>query len=77
MFGLCFGTQTKAIERAAELFQQGDTDKNGLLSCSEIRDLMKKAVTDYPQVTLFTDFPKVCGSIPGVGVTKSVCDFLW
>ncbi|KAK9838284.1 hypothetical protein WJX81_002324 [Elliptochloris bilobata] len=42
--------QDRALEHAAELFVQGDTDGNGRLSCSEIAVLMDKAQSEYPQL---------------------------
>lgn len=33
--------QEKALEHAVELFEEGDTDKNGTLSCNEIVVLMR------------------------------------
>ena len=39
--------QERALEHAAELFEEGDTDKNGVLSCNEIVLMMRKVWSKF------------------------------
>jgi len=43
-------SQDHVLDRAAELFEEGDLNNDGSLSCNEIVLLMSKASKDYPQL---------------------------
>lgn len=42
--------QPRAISRVGVLFDQGDADKDGLLSLEELRDVLAKASTEFPHL---------------------------
>lgn len=44
--------QENVLQHAEKLFAKADADKNGLLCCAEIRQLMREASHRYPQLSL-------------------------
>lgn len=52
--------QERALTHAKELFSQADTDANGMLSVTELRDVLRTASKDYSHIEEHSRFLDGC-----------------